>query len=257
MQDIIQQLQSLGFSQYESKAYLALVIHGPTSAYQISKESGIPRSRIYEILHSLIQQGIVMKEEINETIQYSSIPVDIFLKSIHSKWNQTYESINHTLKRLENTDPVADNRVIALKSKGTIQAYCHTLLQKVEKKIIVSLWKEMYQRLENDLKDVKPDCRLQGIVFGVEEPLKSLELHRETSYTNSIGGNKWFILSIDGREMVYGHETGEIAFYTDDPIHIYLLENYIWHDILVNRLAKQSGENTETWISSERDAFFS
>lgn len=57
----------------------------------------------------------------------------------------------------------------------------------------------------------------------------------------NIGENKWFILSIDGKETIYGPspETRETAFYTDDPIHINFLENYIWHDILVNRLVKR------------------
>lgn len=60
--------------------------------------------------------------------------------------------------------------------------------------------------------------------------------------------------------MIYGPSTEEreIAFYTDDPVHIYLLENYIWHDILVNRLIKETKkEDTENWISKERDDYFS
>lgn len=49
MQDIIQKLQSLGFSQYEAKAYVSLVRQGPTSAYQVSKESEfyVPASMKY------------------------------------------------------------------------------------------------------------------------------------------------------------------------------------------------------------------
>ncbi|OMP68035.1 hypothetical protein BTO28_03515 [Domibacillus epiphyticus] len=65
------------------------------------------------------------------------------------------------------------------------------------------------------------------------------------------------ILSIDGNEMLYGPSVleWEMAFYyTDEPVHIYLLENYIWHDILVNRIVKE--KVMETWISRERDEFF-
>jgi HTH-type transcriptional regulator, sugar sensing transcriptional regulator len=43
-------------------------------------------------------------------------------------------------------------------------------------------------------------------------------------------------------------EERETAFYTDDPVHIYLPENYIWHDIFVNRLVKRDKEDTESWI---------
>lgn len=257
MQDIIQKIQSLGFSQYEAKTYVSLVRLGPTSAYQVSKESGIPRARIYEILNGLEEEGIVIKEEINESVQYSPLPVDVFLESVQSKWDHTYKSISNTLKHFEKTEPMSDNRVITLKGERHILAFCRTLLQKAEKRVVVSLWNKMYEELEQELKDTTMHCKLKGIVFKVKSPLSGLDIHRKTSYVDNIGENKWFILSIDGREMIYGPSTEEreTAFYTDDPIHIYLLENYIWHDILVNRLVNKDKED-ENWISKERDDFF-
>jgi hypothetical protein len=41
--------------------------------------------------------------------------------------------------------------------------------------------------------------------------------------------------------MLYGPsvEEREMTFYIDDLILIYLLGNYIWHDIMVNRLVKE------------------
>ncbi|OEH91590.1 TrmB family transcriptional regulator [Bacillus solimangrovi] len=258
MEEIIQKLQSLGFSQYEAKAYVSLVHQGQTSAYQVSKTSGIPRARIYEILNGLEEQGIVIKNKINDSVQYSPLPVEIFLESAKAKWTDTYDYISDTLKHLEKTEPFVDNKVITLKGKSHILAYCRTILQKAEKKIIVSLWNEMYSELEHELKSKTSNCDLKGICFEVENPLSGLELHRKTSYTKNIGTNKWFILSIDGREMIYGTSINErdTAFYTDDPVHIYLLENYIWHDVLVNRIVKQTEIDMENWIAKERDDFF-
>ncbi|MDA7027090.1 helix-turn-helix domain-containing protein [Bacillus sp. CLL-7-23] len=256
MQDIVQTIQSLGFSQYEAKAYLSLVRQGTASAYQVSKESGIPRARIYEILKGLEEKGIVMKEERNEAIHYSSLPVDVFLESLQTRWNHTYQSLSHTLKYLEKTEPVEDNRVMTLKGESHILAFCRTLLKKAEKRVVISLWDKMYENLEQELKDT--ECDLKGIVFQKENPLSGLDTHRKTKYVENVGENKWFILSIDAREMIYGPalEERETAFYTDDPVHIYLLENYIWHDVLVNRLVKKEKDDIENWISNERDIFF-
>ncbi|MFB6804077.1 TrmB family transcriptional regulator [Peribacillus butanolivorans] len=259
MQDIIQKIQSLGFSQYEAKAYVSLVRQGPTSAYQVSKESGIPRARIYEILNGLQEEGIVLKEEINDSVQYSPLPVDVFLESVQTKWNNTYQSISDTLKQFEKTEPISDNRVMTLKGERHILSFCRTLLQKAEKRVIVSIWDKMYEKLEQELKDTAAHCNLKGIVFQVDNPLPGIDIHRKTSYVDNIGENKWFILSIDGKETIYGpsSEERETAFYTDDPVHINFLENYIWHDILVNRLVKKDNEDAENWISRERDQFFS
>ena len=44
MQTAIFKLKQLGFSEYEAKAYTALVNEHPLTAYEISKNTGIPSS---------------------------------------------------------------------------------------------------------------------------------------------------------------------------------------------------------------------
>ena len=50
MDEIIKELQKLGFSQYECKAYIGLLKHSPVTGYEVSKQTGVPRSMIYEVL---------------------------------------------------------------------------------------------------------------------------------------------------------------------------------------------------------------
>ncbi|MBM7643933.1 sugar-specific transcriptional regulator TrmB [Scopulibacillus daqui] len=258
MNDISEALQLLGFNQYQSKTYLALVYLGTSSAYQVSKQSGVPRSRIYEVLEGLEQKGVVIKEEVNGTVQYSPLPVDVFLESIKQQWEETYSSVKKELKRFEKQDLKADPRVTTIKGGENILSFCRTLLRRAKHRIIVSIWDAMYEHLADDLRMKQENCSLKGIVFQVENPLPDLVVHRQTDYIDNIGENKWFIISIDGREMIYGHpvERNGNAFYTDDVVHVSLLENYIWHDVLVNRLVEQSRENLQNWISSERKKFF-
>lgn len=103
MDYIVQQLKKIGFNEYEAKSYVSLVKRSVT-AYQVSKDSGIPRARIYEILGNLVEKGIVMKEEINDTTRYSPLPVEIFLQKAQSEWQSTYEVISDSLKKLETSE---------------------------------------------------------------------------------------------------------------------------------------------------------
>ena len=258
MEPIIQQMKSLGFNEYQAKAYVSLVKQGTTTAYQVSKGSEIPRSRIYDVLDVLVQRGIVIKQSINNTIRYSPISVDVFLSSIQSDWNDTFRQLSSSLKTLEERETSPEMKVLTLQDKNTIYAYCSSLIEKAQERIVVSLWQDMYLDFEKELEHKMTNCRLHGIAFDVENPLSSLDVHRNTSYTENIGNHKWFILSIDGKEMIYGPSIyqRDTAFYTDDPIHIYLLENYVWHDILVNRIVQRTDEDMDTWISIERDDFF-
>lgn len=130
MDYIVQQLKKIGFNEYEAKSYVSLVKQGPVTAYQVSKDSGIPRARIYEILGNLVEKGIVMKEEINDTTRYSPLPVEIFLQKAQSEWQSIYEGISDSLKKLETFEEKTDNRVITLKDNKTIISYCQALIKK-------------------------------------------------------------------------------------------------------------------------------
>jgi sugar-specific transcriptional regulator TrmB len=49
----------LGMSEYEARAYVATVSLGEATVNEISKESGVPRSRAYEIMERLAAKGFV------------------------------------------------------------------------------------------------------------------------------------------------------------------------------------------------------
>lgn len=257
--DIIHQLKKLGFNEYESKSYTTLVQSGTCTAYQVSKLSGIPRARIYDILESLVEKGIVLKEEYEKSALYSPLPVEIFLQKTQSEWEETYRTLDRGLRELEvKQQNSEDNKVFTIKNQSAILNYCKELIRKAEKRIVISLWSNMYAMLENELKQINSHVHVQGITFHVEDSIETLDKHRITPFTESAESDHWFILSIDSKEMIYGPSLNEreIAFYTDDPIHIRILEDYIWHDVLVNRLVKHSDENLEQWITSGRRQFF-
>lgn len=77
--DTYSNLKELGFSQYEATCYMALVAEHPVNGSQLSKISGIARSRIYDVLRSLISKGYVM--EINPG-QYAPLPSDELIRRL-------------------------------------------------------------------------------------------------------------------------------------------------------------------------------
>ena len=46
MSDPVEMLVKIGLSEYEAKAYVALLRESPVTGYQLSKLSGVPRSMI-------------------------------------------------------------------------------------------------------------------------------------------------------------------------------------------------------------------
>ncbi len=56
-------LQTIGLSDYEVTAYLFLLQKHPVNGSQLSKSSGIPRARIYDVLRSLKEKGVVAESD--------------------------------------------------------------------------------------------------------------------------------------------------------------------------------------------------
>ena len=239
---LFSKLQGLGLNQYEAKAYVALLNTGTANAYTISKVSGIPRARIYDILNTLSLRGVVMLEENSDnTKNYTALPVKVFLEQARDKWQSNFNCIAKELKAIEAQDKKKDTFVSTVRGEENILAFCRNLIRDAKKMVIVSLWDTMYQNLLPDLEECRNrGCSVHGITFNVDSPIKGLDKHRENKQHNSADRKKWFIISVDGTELLYGHsaELNGNAFYTDDVTHIYIMEDYIFHDILVNRITE-------------------
>lgn len=256
--ELIQQLKQLGYTEYEAKAYIALTTQNPATAYQVSKVSGIPRARVYDTLNTLAEKGLVMKAETPDQSLYTPIPVAVFLQRSTRHWQQTFDSMSEQLSQIERMEAAAQNKVLLVKDRQTILTYCQDLLKRAEKRVLLSMWDDVYDELREDLEQAAKQAQINGITLHVKQPLATLDQHRTTHFTETPTTAQWFILSIDGKEMMYGPSPNDrqLAFYTDDPVHIHLLEDYIWHDVLVNRLVKKSKDDLGDWITKERQSFF-
>jgi sugar-specific transcriptional regulator TrmB len=54
--------KELGLSPYESRTFLSILTLGPMSPSDIAQRADIPRPRIYDVLRSLVQKGLLMEQ---------------------------------------------------------------------------------------------------------------------------------------------------------------------------------------------------
>ena len=232
---MLDKLQKFGLNLYEAKAYASLLKIGTSNAYKISKESGIPRARIYDVLESITKRGLAMVEESSENVKiYTPVPSKIFLEKIKKEWESDYEEVKSNLQDLEAEENKQDIYVFTVKGKENIVAYCRQLLNEADQYVIISMWNQMYELLLPELEE----CKERGCnVLGIEK-------HFNSKIHNMPENMHWFILSADGKKLLYGYsaEIDKDAFYTEDSSHIYLMEDYILHDMVINRLIENKGD---------------
>lgn len=75
IESLSRELQSLGFTQYEAKAYVALVAHGYGDVDIISQTAGIPRTSGYKVLSSLVDKGLAIETHGRPKI-YKPVPLN-------------------------------------------------------------------------------------------------------------------------------------------------------------------------------------
>jgi len=57
--NILETLSYLGLTEYQAKAYVALLLPGDSTAEEVATLSGVPRSKVYQVLDGLKEQGWV------------------------------------------------------------------------------------------------------------------------------------------------------------------------------------------------------
>jgi len=57
LKSVVEKLRQVGLTEYEAKAYTALLNTHLSTATKISEKSGVPRTRIYQVLEQLQQKG--------------------------------------------------------------------------------------------------------------------------------------------------------------------------------------------------------
>jgi len=70
----VQDLQAVGFSEYEARAYTTLLERGPLTGYQLAKESAIPRPNIYPVVDRLEARGAVTRIAVAAGVKYAALP---------------------------------------------------------------------------------------------------------------------------------------------------------------------------------------
>jgi len=225
-----EQLPLFGFNQYEAKAYTALVSLGTSNAYQISKESGTPRARIYDTLETLVQRGLALLEETGDGAKsYSPLPADVFFEQAKRTFEESWNQLGEELRSLEKREAKTEVSLTTVRGEENVLSFCRIMIRRAREQVLLSMWGPMYEKLLPEF---------------VEKQKKDAA-SRESCLMASIR-------CTDIRPSAKSTPTTQTT-----PSTFFLPEDYIWHDILVNRLVEAgSQEQLDRWILPEMERFF-
>src|ERR1044071_1971017 len=148
MNNVIDQLQQLGFSEYETKAYVALLQQHPLNGYALAKTSGVPRANIYGVLQKLEERGAVVPITVDEGVVYSPISPDDLISRLGSHLNNVLTSAHRELKAL--AAPVEQTYVQNLQGSDQLMEHARELIDHSCNHMLIPLWQpEAYPLAES------------------------------------------------------------------------------------------------------------
>jgi sugar-specific transcriptional regulator TrmB len=245
-------LVAAGFSEYEARVYLSLLGEHPTTGYQISKNSGVPRSMVYEALGRLHARGAVLKSESDRATYYRPVPPETLLDRFSQEQNSLIDQLRRDLaKRYQ---PEQGERLWSISGRSAVISYALQMLAEAEREIsIVTNDRELL-----DLSKFIQDCCQRSV--GINVLLTgSSQLELDNSYCkNQVAHHPpleselhelkdLLLVVIDSRECLIagqGSRSGQFqATVTNNRDLVLIAWQFVWMELFTQRIYTSLGRD--------------
>ena len=253
-------LIKLGFSEYEAKAYMALLRENPATGYQLAKLSGVPRSMIYEALGKLVIRGAAMTLRKGDTTQYAAVPPEEFLDQLHREHEEVIDSLKDDLSGL--ASPLDLEYVWNFEGNESVMAKAEEMVLQARETIYLALVPSTFPELRLALVDaVNRDVRVVLYTTAdLDLPGARVVVAHVSEETLGQARGLGLILVIDGEEILIGEwltATQARASWTNSPLLVFITEHHLRTDLYLPRILACLGDDALDLIQEEDRPLFS
>jgi sugar-specific transcriptional regulator TrmB len=204
-------LKEIGFTEYAANAYTILAFSGPLTAVEVAEFTKIPRPRIYDIIESLCEKGILIKGEGKQT-KYTAIPPSELVKLLEEEENRKVKATQRTCAELvrllgPSYEKIAPCEGVSYSLKGVddlIEKFLEMLGSAERASIITSSTYSFVMKRPDVLKGIrnpKLDLRIIADRMTANIPIAKVKAHSVS--------DKFGMIIADGRECLFLTVEGE------------------------------------------------
>ena len=237
-------LKQLGFNEYEARVYVEMLHQiDPLTAYEIGKLSGVPRSKVYEVVDNLRRKQFVVQIEDNPKKYLPVDPEEVFSsieKSFRTSVNFVKEELNH-LERGETIDYIFNifgKETIIERSKQMIRSASSSILIAVDRLMLDVLYKELESAERSGIE-------LSIVLYGKTENIDFQNVYCHQLREPDIRNFCFILLDIDFKEVLAGtmpaSTTEGHGFWTRSVYLNNIMQDNIIHEISLGMLEEKLG----------------
>lgn len=241
-------MKAFGFTASQTRIYLALLTYGPMSGYEVSKRSGVARSKVYNELEKLVTSNIVLVNK-SEPKLYSAIEGEELVDLLTT---QTMNKIHHIQESLQQvtTAPQDSDLLWQLDTMDQVEQKIHYMIEHAQEELFIQIWDTtLTPKIMNAL--TKAEGRISSFICILFSESKDYSLPFDRFYPHGFEEDKlkdmkgkWINLVCDDG-VLFG-TLGEVCdvIWTHNVAMGRLAREYIKHDAYT---LKVIGENRTTF----------
>lgn len=241
MERLIQVLRKFNYTESEAKVYVSLLQSGPQTGYEVSKLSNVPRSKVYNVLESLISRGVIATTPGAKTILYRAEPIQRIADLQRTSVEQEIGELQEEAKNL--SVPRDDEQVWKLSGYRSTLEKCKEMIAHAERELLIQIWTEELPELEPLLLEKQDQVKLLVILYDREEKYNTrvTKIYKHGFEKDRIEetGFRWITIAADHKEMLHAtvrNASTSEAIYTCNASMVYFAEEYVRHDAYCLRI---------------------
>lgn len=232
----------IGFSEYEAKVYRALLVEYPVTGYQVSKNCGVPRSMVYEVLNRLKMRGAVLEAVEGRSTLYSPLPPSSLLDKHEEDLQRLIDGLRPSLEKLYQAQH--DDRTWAIHGRESVMVYAAQMIRKAQHEVYVVANDEGLDSLRDEL--VAVDSRgvpVSALLTGAGD-LALEQVTRHPPLESEMHGLTDTLLVIVDEEVVLISNPGSesSATITNNKNIVLIAHQFVWMEFFTQRVYSKLGD---------------
>ncbi len=244
LNDLLTEMQGLGFSEYEARAYATLIERGPMTGYQLARATAIPRPNIYPVLDRLQLRGAVGRAEVKGGTRYVALPAEAMLDRIGREMSGRLERARDALRGVQQA--ASPEVVWNVEGYEAVMNRALALADRARERVLVGNWSNEARALSAAMSA----ATARGVqvttlcIQGCPQECGGCrgEIYRYPVAPETAG--RWLVLSVDDNELLVAEMTpdGEArAAVTRLNVLVSLSSHYLRNAIAAAEIARSLG----------------
>lgn len=249
-------LQELGFSEYEARAYVALLRQNPLNGYELAKASGIPRPNIYSILQRLEERQAVTPIETPSGTRYVPLPPEQLTQRLNLHYQHILGQMQDSLQaaaEVEDADVVWN-----LRSYDTILQKARAMIDAATRSTLLAIWQPESAVLAAATQAAQARG-LENVTLCLQAcPAECGNCRRQVFRYHVAPSNtqRWLIVVRDETELLFASlaQDQPTALHTWQPSLVQMASWYIRHSVALSAILTDVGDQVASLLSPRTHA---